>query len=85
MKRTVQKQKGNKYFFTIPYIIGISDKIKNFVKSFKVVSMAYKGVDKLNRFIKDRLPMLHNNVVYKINHGNCDASYVRQNFENEDR
>jgi len=44
--------------------------------------MAYKDIDKLSRFIrvhKDRLPsMLHNNVMYKINCGDYDASYVGQ-------
>ena len=54
MKRIVQNKKETNIFYNIIYITGISDKIKNFIKSFKVVSKAYKDVDKLSRFIRVR-------------------------------
>ena len=42
--------------------------------------MAYKGINKLNKFIKiqkDVLPQsFQSNVVYKIDCKDCDASYV---------
>lgn len=46
------------------------------------VKLSYRSLNKMNRFIKvHKDPCLQsdrNNVVYKINCGNCDASYVGQ-------
>ena len=39
-------------FFTISYIVGISDKIKNFIKGINVTSMAYKDINKLKFITK---------------------------------
>jgi len=72
---------NKKNFFVIPYIKPISDMISSvFYKSDTMVG--FRCLNKLNRFIKvqkdQSQPSTRNNVVYKINCKDCDASYVGQ-------
>ena len=63
----------------MPFIAGVSKKIKNFLKKTNIIKIAYKGINKLYNYIrvqKDKLP--HTDVVYKIECKDCDASYVDQ-------
>jgi len=71
----------NKKFFVIPYMCGISETVASlFNKS--VYTVGFKGLNKLDKIVrvqKDYTEHSHkNNVVYKINCKNCDASYVGQ-------
>jgi len=71
----------NKKFFVIPYMCGISETVASmFNKS--VFSVGFRGLNKLDKIVKvqkDYTEHSHkNNVVYKINCKNCDASYVGQ-------
>ncbi|KYN08066.1 hypothetical protein ALC62_00911, partial [Cyphomyrmex costatus] len=74
-------KRRNKYF-VIPYIPIISDRIGKFLRDVPFLRMAYRGINKLSRFIKvqkDRLPHhLLNDVVYRIECNDCDCSYVGQ-------
>jgi len=71
----------NKFFFTIPYVNGISEKFKKISKKHDL-KLAYSSVNSLNKFIttgKDKLNSLGScDVVYKINCQDCNASYVGQ-------
>ncbi|XP_077255641.1 uncharacterized protein LOC143893802 [Temnothorax americanus] len=68
-------------FFTIPYIPHINDQYRNILKNHKL-RLSYYSLNKMQNCIKthkDALPKFaHSNVVYKINCGDCDASYVGQ-------
>lgn len=68
-------------YFTIPYVPGISEQFKNITKDLNV-KRSYRSLNKMNKFIKvykDSCPSYTcNNVVYKINCDNCEASYVGQ-------
>ncbi|KYQ52890.1 hypothetical protein ALC60_07968, partial [Trachymyrmex zeteki] len=79
---TINKVNNNKKFFTVPFIPIISDKIKRFLKHVPCVKMAYRGINKLNKFIKaqkDRLlQSSQSNLVYRIDCKDCDAPYVGQ-------
>jgi len=65
-------------YFVIPYVCGISTVASMFNKS--VFTVGFRGLNKLNNIVrvqKDYVEHSHkNNVVYKINCKNCDASYV---------
>jgi len=70
-----------KHYFVIPYVCGISETVASmFDKS--VFTVGFRGMNKLNNIVrvqKDHVEHSHkNNVVYKINCKNCDASYVGQ-------
>jgi len=69
-------------YLSIPYMPTISEKYTNFFRGNQDICLAYRGINKLSKFIKvckDRLPKdLHTNIVYKINCMSCDASYVEQ-------
>ncbi|XP_018364761.1 PREDICTED: uncharacterized protein LOC108762315 [Trachymyrmex cornetzi] len=69
-------------YFTIPYIPSITDKIKNFIRGIPGLKLAYRGIQKLNAFIrvqKDKLPTTSQaEVVYRLDCRDCDASYVGQ-------
>lgn len=68
-------------FFNIPYISGFSEKIGHIIRDQRAV-MSYSGINKLRSYIKVHKDPLqkhsHKNVVYKLNCGDCDASYVGQ-------
>lgn len=68
-------------FFTVAYINNIVERFIPLAKNLDK-SIAYTVTNKLNRIIKnqkDPLPAQKlSNVVYKINCGDCDASYVGQ-------
>ena len=51
-KRISLNKKKQIFFYIISYIVCIFEKIKNFIKNFNVISIAYKGINKLNRFIR---------------------------------
>jgi len=70
-----------KHFFVIPYLKSISEITASlFDKS--VFTVGFRCLNKLDRIIrvqKDRTEHTHkNNIVYKINCNNCEASYVGQ-------
>ncbi|KYN14550.1 hypothetical protein ALC57_13247, partial [Trachymyrmex cornetzi] len=69
-------------YFTVPFVAGVSERIKNLLKKSKVIKIAYKCINKLNNDIsvqKDKLPqMMHTDVFYKVECKDCDASYVGQ-------
>lgn len=68
-------------YFTISYVPSISGKFKNITNDLGV-RLSYYNLNRLRNFIKIQkdplLTTLRNNVVYKINCNNCDASYVSQ-------
>ncbi|XP_024891393.1 uncharacterized protein LOC112467144 [Temnothorax curvispinosus] len=68
-------------YFTIPYVPQLTEKYKNLTKDLNV-KLSYFSLNKLNRYIrvhKDTLPSTsHRKVVYKIDCGDCEASYVGQ-------
>ncbi|KYN00647.1 hypothetical protein ALC62_08581 [Cyphomyrmex costatus] len=73
--------KNNTFWFTIPYAKGISDGFRNMINGIND-RIAFFSINKLNNFIKvqkDRLPhFMKKNIVYKIQCGDCDATYVGQ-------
>lgn len=66
----------------IPYINNLSHSISKFCKQRVGISIAYRSLNKLNKFIKvakNQLEIEQNrNVVYKIKCANCNAIYVGQ-------
>lgn len=72
---------SKKIYFIIPYVPLISELFKNITRDLNV-KLSYRSLNKLNKFIKvhkdNCLHSVQNNVVYKINYDNYDASYVRQ-------
>jgi hypothetical protein len=70
----VDNDNGNN-FFIIPYIPNVSDRFNNLFRKDFGIRMAYKSLNKLNKFIKaqkDKLPLYSQpNVVYKINCKDC--------------
>ncbi|KMQ89133.1 hypothetical protein RF55_11264 [Lasius niger] len=68
-------------FFNVPYVPMVSERFNHIIGNLDM-KISYTGTNKLNKFIKvhkDSLPKnAHNNVVYKISCGDCDASYVGQ-------
>jgi len=80
-KNDTDLEMSKKKFFVIPYMCGISETVASmFNKS--VFSVGFRGLNKLDKIIrvqKDYTEHSHkNNVVYKVNCKNCDASYVGQ-------
>jgi len=71
----------NKRYFVIPYVKSISE-ITTSMFDKSLVTTGYRGLNKLDKIIKvQKDPTEHthkNNIVYKINCNNCDASYVGQ-------
>jgi len=70
-----------KHYFVIPYMCGISETVASmFEKS--VFTVGFRGLNKLSNIVrvqKDYIEHSHrNNVVYKINCKDCEASYVGQ-------
>jgi len=55
---------NNHKFFTIPFILSIS--IKNFFKTNSYIHMAYKCVNKLNKFIKIQKILFLNGLSQKL-------------------
>jgi len=70
-----------KKYFIIPYIRNISEIITSIINK-SVCTVGYRGLNRLDRIIrvhKDQTEHQHkNNVIYKINCENCNASYVGQ-------
>lgn len=68
-------------YFTIPYVPLISEQFKRITKDLNV-KLSYRSLNKMNSFIKvhkDSCPLSsRQNVVYRINCKDCDASYVGQ-------
>ena len=64
-----------------PYIRSISNKITKFINKSKNM-IGYRCLNELNKFIKVHKDKNQydnsNNVIYKVNCNNCDASYVGQ-------
>jgi len=79
---TTKEDSKNKKIFCIPFIPNISTKISMLFKNVPFLRMAYRGINKLNRFIKVQKNVLlqssQSNVIYKIDCKDCDASYVGQ-------
>ena len=77
----VEKTKKQMSFFNVPYVPTVSERFNHIIGNLDM-KISYTGTNKLNKFIKvhkDSLPKnTHNNVVYKISCGDCDASYVDQ-------
>ncbi|XP_024893281.1 uncharacterized protein LOC112468378 [Temnothorax curvispinosus] len=65
----------------IPFINNISEKVSRFFNKNEHV-IGYRVLNKLNKFIRTHKDVselcVNNNVIYKINCNNCDASYVGQ-------
>ena len=67
-----KKIKKKQIFFTVPFIAGVSEKIKNFLKKTNILKIAYKVIIILKNYIrktiqKDKLPhMMHTDVIYKV-------------------
>ena len=68
-------------FFNVPYVRNYADRFKHATRDLDI-KMSYTGLNKLNCFIKVQKDRLNKDkktgVVYKINCGDCDASYVGQ-------
>jgi len=68
-------------YFAVPYIPSLTDNMKGFIKDTDTV-LSYFSLNKLNTIIKAHKDVIpkgsHTNVVYKIECGNCDATYVGQ-------
>ena len=82
MKISQQREwQKEKKFIGFPYIKSLTEHL---IKTFKLTDFTpgYICYNKLNRFIKlHKDPTEHNlnnNIIYKINCNNCDASYVGQ-------
>ncbi|XP_018306455.1 uncharacterized protein [Mycetomoellerius zeteki] len=77
-----KKVEKKQIYFTVPFIAGISERIKNLLKKTNIIKIAYKGINKLSNYIrvqKDKLPhFMHTDVVYKVECRDCDASYIGQ-------
>ncbi|KAM0728324.1 hypothetical protein ACS0PU_005106 [Formica fusca] len=75
------REKENVSFFTIPYVPVISEQFKKITGDLNV-RLAYQSLNKLNFLIKvhkDPCPLMaRQNVIYKIDCNDCDASYVGQ-------
>jgi len=73
--------KNNNSYFSIPYIKKHSDKLINSL-AYSKRKIAYKCNHKLKKFIKpikDPIPRCqNNNVVYKIQCSDCEATYIGQ-------
>jgi len=70
-----------KRYFVIPYLCGISETIASLFKNsdYTIGFRCLNKLDKTIRAQKDHTELLQkNNIVYKINCGNCEASYVGQ-------
>jgi hypothetical protein len=72
---------NNNTFICVPYIKGLSEHVGSALRTANI-SAGYKCFNRLNKFIKthkDITPTLNNNnVIYRINCKDCDASYVGQ-------
>ncbi|XP_025264609.1 uncharacterized protein LOC112637982 [Camponotus floridanus] len=72
---------GRISYFNVPYVKNFSDRFRQCVRDLEV-KLFYTGINNLRRFIKvgkDRLDKdSRNNIVYKINCMDCNASYVGQ-------
>lgn len=70
-----------RHYFLLPYIKSLSEKFKSITRNAGL-SLAYTGLDNLKSIIKghrDPLPRSYsNNVVYRFNCTDCEASYVGQ-------
>ena len=81
-EQLTKEDNKNKKWFCIPMVIPyISTKISKLLKNVPFLCMAYRGINKLNRFIKVQKVLSRSsqsNVVYKIDCKDCDASYVGQ-------
>ena len=68
-----------KEIMVFPYIRSISNKITKSINKSKNM-IGYRCLNKLNKFIKVHKDKnqhdKNNNVIYKVNYNNCDASYV---------
>ncbi|EFN69163.1 hypothetical protein EAG_11529, partial [Camponotus floridanus] len=68
-------------YFNVPYVKNFSERFRQCVRDLDV-KLSYTGINNLRRFIKvgkDRLDKdSRNNIVYKINCMDCNASYVGQ-------
>jgi len=68
-------------FFTTPYLPNVTEQFRSIIKNMNI-RLSYFSLNKLKKFIrahKDNIPSeCKNNVVYKINCSECDASYVGQ-------
>ncbi|KYQ56914.1 hypothetical protein ALC60_04118, partial [Trachymyrmex zeteki] len=73
-----------KKYFILPFLSNITNTITSFINKL-IVTTGYRCLNKLNSFIKvhkDRVNKTSNqNVVYKINCNDCNASYVGQTRE----
>lgn len=80
--KTLENNKDQNIYLTIPYAFTISEKFKTFFKQNWTIKIAYTGLNKLNIFIKsqkDKLfTLFRSDIVYKIECSNCKASYVGQ-------
>ena len=69
-------------FFIMLFIAYITEEVKYIFNKNSYTSMAYKDINKINKFIcvqKDELfSFSHSNIVYKINYKDCNASCVGQ-------
>jgi hypothetical protein len=79
VEETETQQENN--FIVLPYIKSISELIASKVDKSNT-TMGYRILNKLSNMIrvqKDKNPLfMNNNVIYRIDCNNCDASYVGQ-------
>ena len=72
---------GNKKYFSIPYLQGVSEKFNGALNKYKF-QLVHKPMNNLSKFIKtgkDRVKKdERSNIVYKIECKDCDYSYVGQ-------
>jgi len=72
---------NKKNFFVIPYIRGISEITASLINK-SVFTIGFRSLNKLDKIVKvqkDRTEHTQkNNVVYRINCKNCNATYVGQ-------
>lgn len=74
-------QENASSFFTVPYLPSVTEQFRNIIKNTNI-RLSFFSLNKLKKFIrahKDNIPKkCKNNVVYKLNCSDCDASYVGQ-------
>jgi len=81
MKNNKSDSENNKHFYVTPYISNISEITASLIDR-SVFTVGYRCLNKLDKIIrvqKDRTEHTQkNNIVYKINCNNCEATYVGQ-------
>lgn len=78
--RDAHTNQVKKKYVVVLYINNLTHQISKVFPNKSEISLGFRGINKLNKFIKVLKDPLHNddnkNVIYKIECSNCDAVYV---------